>query len=159
MSKDEDFMKIALEEAKKAELIGEIPIGALVVDQNDEIIGRGHNQKESGKDPTLHAEIIAIREASKKLQNWRLNGCRLYVTLEPCPMCAGALVNSRIEHLFIGTEDAKGGGVCSKFQIGINEALNHQFQFTTGVLREECSEILKSFFKVLRKNKLGLPKK
>ena len=153
MSKDEEYMKIALEEAQKAAQKGDVPIGAIVVDKTGAVIGRGHNQKEAHADPTLHAEILAIRDATQKLGSWRLSGCHLYVTLEPCPMCAGALVQSRIEHLILGTLDAKGGGVCSQFQVGSNDRLNHQFKVTSGVLERECSLMLKKFFKELRQQK------
>ena len=151
MSTNEHFMKIALEQAYIAQDLGEVPVGAVIVDKRGQVIGKGHNQKESGADPTLHAEMSAIKEAAKNLGRWRLNDCTLYTTLEPCPMCAGAIVQARVDHVVIGALDFKGGGVCSKFHIGHNDLLNHQFQLTQGVLEGECSQVLSAFFKKLRK--------
>lgn len=148
----EKFMKMALEEAEKASEIGEVPIGAIVV-KNDVVVGRGYNKTETTKDPTAHAEMEAIRMAAKTLGGWRLIGCDLYVTCEPCSMCAGAIVWSRIENLYIGTMDPKAGACGSVFNIVQEEKLNHNVNIETGILQEECSKILKDFFKNLRRTK------
>lgn len=149
---DEYFMKQALSEAHKAYDINEVPIGAVIV-RNGEIVGRGYNQKETLKDATLHAEISAIKDACKNLGGWRLPGCTMYVTLEPCSMCAGALVNARIERLVIGTSDLKTGACGSVLNIVQTEKLNHQINVQFGVLEEDCSNILKLFFVNLRNSK------
>lgn len=149
---DEIFMMEALKEAYKAYEINEVPIGAVIV-RNGEVVGKGFNQKESLKDATLHAEISAIKDACKNLGGWRLPGCTMYVTLEPCPMCAGALVNSRIERLVIGTRDFKTGACGSVLNIVQMENLNHQMDVQFGVLEVECSNMLKEFFAELRKYK------
>ena len=148
----EKFMKMALEEAQKASEIGEVPIGAIVV-KNDVVVGRGYNKTETTKDPTAHAEMEAIRMAAKTLGGWRLIGCDLYVTCEPCSMCAGAIVWSRIENLYIGTMDPKAGACGSVFNIVQEEKLNHNVNIEMGILQEECSKILKDFFKNLRRTK------
>lgn len=148
----EKFMKMALEEAQKASEIGEVPIGAIVVKDNI-VVGRGYNKTETTKDPTAHAEMEAIRMAAKTLGGWRLIGCDLYVTCEPCSMCAGAIVWSRIENLYIGTMDPKAGACGSVFNIVQEEKLNHNVNIETGILQEECSKILKDFFKNLRRTK------
>ena len=145
-------MRMALEEARKAGDIGEVPIGAIVV-KDDVVVGRGFNKTETSKDPTAHAEMEAIRMAAKTLGGWRLIGCDLYVTCEPCSMCAGAIVWSRIENLHIGTMDPKAGACGSVFNIVQEEKLNHNVNIETGILQEECSKILKDFFKKLRKTK------
>lgn len=149
---DEYFMKEALSEAHKAYDINEVPIGAVIV-RNGEIVGRGYNQKETLKDATLHAEISAIKDACKNLGGWRLPGCTMYVTLEPCSMCAGAMVNARIERLVIGTSDLKTGACGSVLNIAQTEKLNHQINVQFGVLEEDCSNILKLFFINLRNSK------
>lgn len=149
---DEIYMKEALKEAYKAYRINEVPIGAVIV-RNGEIVGRGFNQKETLKDATLHSEITAIKDACNKLGGWRLPGCTMYVTLEPCSMCAGAIVNSRIERLVIGTRDYKTGACGSILDITNHQSLNHQPEVKFGVLEEECANILKVFFAQLRKNK------
>lgn len=148
---DERFIRIAIEEAKKAELIGEVPIGALVVGERGEIISRAHNLRETSLDPTAHAEIIAIREAAKKNLSWRLSGKTLYVTLEPCVMCMGAIILSRIKRLVFGSLDPKAGAALSLYNIGIDGKLNHRIRLKEGVLKEECEDLLKRFFKTLRK--------
>lgn len=145
-------MKEALKEAYKAYDINEVPIGAVIV-RNGEIVGRGYNQKETLKDATLHAEISAIKDACKNLGGWRLPGCTMYVTLEPCSMCAGALVNARIERLVIGTNDLKTGACGSVLNIIQTDKLNHQINVQFGVLEEDCSNILKLFFINLRNSK------
>lgn len=146
-------MKEALAEAKKAAAAGEVPVGAVIV-KDGEIIGRGHNETETAKDPTAHAEMIAIRQAAKNLGGWRLTGCTMYVTTEPCSMCAGAIVWSRISRLFIGTMDSKSGACGSVFNIPQESRLNHFVEIETGLMQEECSSLMKSFFKELRKRKL-----
>ncbi|MCI7146840.1 MAG: tRNA adenosine(34) deaminase TadA [Candidatus Fimisoma sp.] len=148
----EKFMKAALKEAEKAAAMGEVPIGAVVV-KDGIIIGRGHNKTETAKDPTAHAEMEAIRAASAALGGWRLLGCDMYVTAEPCSMCAGAIVWSRIENLYIGTMDPKAGACGSVFNIVQEDKLNHQVNVTTGILQEECSRLLKDFFRSLRRTR------
>lgn len=149
---DDLFMKEALKEANKAYEINEVPIGAVIV-RNGEIVGRGYNQKETLKDATLHAEISAIRDACKNLGGWRLPGCTMYVTLEPCAMCAGALVNARVENLVVGTRDLKTGACGSVLNIVQMEKLNHQIDVQFGMLEEECTSLIKKFFSELRKQK------
>lgn len=149
---DELFMREALNEAYKAYKINEVPIGAVIVKEG-EIVGRGFNQKETLKDATLHSEISAIKDACNNLGGWRLPGCTMYVTLEPCPMCAGAIVNSRIENLVIGAKDLKTGACGSVLDITNNQKLNHQPMVKFGVLEVECTNILQDFFAQLRKNK------
>lgn len=146
------FMKEALKEAKKAYDKEEIPVGAVIV-RDDKIIARGHNIKELKKDTTKHAEIIAIQKASKKMDAWRLEGCTLYVTLEPCAMCAGALIQSRIKKVVIGTMDKKTGACGSVLNLLEDYKFNHQVEIETGIMETECREILQHFFKELRKKK------
>lgn len=148
----EKFMMAAIEEAGKAAAIGEVPIGAVIV-RNGEIVGRGYNLRETQKDPTLHAEMIAIREASEKLGGWRLIGCTLYVTLEPCPMCAGAIVQSRIEQVVYGARDPKAGCAGTLMNLLEEPRFNHQVPVKEGVLAEECAQLLKDFFRGLRKKR------
>lgn len=145
-------MMEALEEARKAAMEGEVPIGAVIV-QNGVIVGRGHNRVETLKDPTEHAEMAAIRMAAKTLGGWRLPECDMYVTVEPCSMCAGAIVWSRIRKLYIGTPDPKGGACGSVFNIPQEEKLNHYTEIETGLMQEECSRIMKEFFRGLRNKK------
>ena len=147
-----NYMIEALEEAQKAYDCGEVPIGA-VVEKDGAIIGRGHNLTETLKDPTAHAEMLALREAAKKLGGWRLLGCNLYVTAEPCAMCAGAIVWARIHRLSIGTMDPKGGACGSVFNIPQEPRLNHYVEIETGIMQQDCQNILKAFFKELRKKK------
>lgn len=144
-------MKEALKEAEKAYEKGEIPVGAVVV-VNGEIISRAHNIKETTFDPTAHAEMLAIRGAAKILGRWRLIDATLYVTKEPCIMCAGAIVNSRIKRLVYGCDDPKGGGVVSLYNILNDKRLNHQVEIKEGILEIECRDILKRFFRELREN-------
>lgn len=143
-------MKEALIEARKAYELGEVPIGAVVV-RDGQVIARGHNLTETSKDPTSHAEMIAIREAAKVLGGWRLIGCSMYVTVEPCSMCTGAMIWSRIESLYIGTMDPKAGACGSVFNIADEEKLNHRIHVERGILEEECSSIMREFFRELRK--------
>lgn len=145
-------MNAAIEEAKKACAMGEIPIGAVIVKDN-KIISRAHNETESLKDPTAHAEMTAIRRAARALGGWRLTGCEMFVTAEPCSMCAGAIVWARIEKLYIGTMDPKSGACGSVFNIPQEKQLNHFVKIETGLMQEECSRLMKDFFKQLRKKK------
>ncbi len=147
-------MKEAFKEAEKAKAKGEVPVGAIVV-KDGKIIGRGHNQNQGKNDSTLHSEIIAIKKASKNLGTWRLTGSTMYVTLEPCSMCAGAIVLSRIDNLVIGTMDPKAGACGSVLQIVSNTNLNHKVNVTAGVMEEQCSNLLKDFFRKLREEKRG----
>ena len=148
----EEFMQEALKEAKRAYKKLEIPVGAVIV-KNGEIIAKAHNIKEEKKDTTKHAEIIAIQKASKKLESWRLNDCELYVTLEPCPMCAGAIIQSRIKKVYIGTLDEKTGACGSVLNLFKDYKFNHNVEVEYGILKNECEEILKKFFKELRELK------
>ena len=141
----------ALAEAAKAGELGEIPIGA-VVEKDGVIIGRGHKLTETEKDPTAHAEIIAIRQAARTLGGWRLTGCRMYVTVEPCAMCAGAIVWARIEKLYIGAMEPKSGACGSVFNIVQEQKLNHYVEIEAGLLEEECRAMIKDFFRNLRKS-------
>lgn len=145
----EYFMKEALKEAKKAYKKLEVPVGVVIVKDNN-IISRAYNKKEEKNNPTQHAEIIAIEKACKKLKNWRLNGCQMYVTLEPCPMCAGAIINSRIEKVYIGTKDEKTGACGSKLNLLQEYNFDTQVEIEIGLLQDECKNILKDFFKELR---------
>jgi tRNA(adenine34) deaminase len=147
---DATFMEAALAEARKAGDEGEVPIGAVVV-VDGEIVGRGRNARERSNDPTAHAEILALQEAARTLGRWRLSGATVYATLEPCPMCAGALVNARIERLVYAVRDPKAGATDTLFTIGRDPRLNHRFEVTEGVLAEECGTLLTSFFRAKRK--------
>lgn len=148
--KDIYFMKQALREAEKAYERNEVPVGAVIVFE-DKIIGRGYNQTLSLKDPTAHAEMIAITSAANYLQDYRLEGCKIYVTLEPCPMCAGALVNARISQLYFSVFDPKDGACGTLFNITHNKALNHQIKTFSGLLENESKSLLQAFFAGLRK--------
>lgn len=143
----ERYMAEALAEAERAAAVGEVPIGAVVVGPDGEIISRAHNLRESSQDATAHAEILAIREAGRRLHSWRLVGCTLYVTLEPCPMCAGALVQSRVEQLVYGASDPKAWADRSLLEIVQNPGLNHRMQVTGGVLAAESAAMLRQFFR------------
>ena len=153
METDEHYMELALEEAQKAYDEGEIPIGAVLVDESGTVVSRGHNMRETWQDATAHAEIIAIREACRLLNRWRLSGLTLFVTIEPCPMCAGALVMSRVDRVVYGSADSKAGAAESLFNVVDHPALNHQLEVTAGVLQEECAEIMKRFFAERRRKK------
>ncbi|PIS11446.1 MAG: tRNA adenosine(34) deaminase TadA [Bdellovibrio sp. CG10_big_fil_rev_8_21_14_0_10_47_8] len=146
---DEYWMKKALALAAKAATKGEVPVAALVIKDN-QLVSTGQNRRETLKTPLGHAELIALQRASQKLGAWRLLGCTLYVTLEPCVMCAGALVQARISKVVFGAMDAKGGAVQSLFNIGKDPRLNHRFEVVSGVLAEPCSRILSDFFKSRR---------
>lgn len=147
----EGYMAEALKEAEKARKKAEAPIGAVVV-RDGMIIARGHNEKELNNDSTLHAEMTAIRRACKELGSWRLTDCDLYVTLEPCTMCAGAIIQARIRTLYIGTSDLKAGAAGSVIDVFRVDAFNHRVDVVWGVLEQECSTILKEFFRELREN-------
>jgi len=146
---EEKFMLLAIEEAKKAFNKKEVPIGAIIVKDN-EVIARAHNLRETSKNATSHAELIAIQDACNLLGGWRLTDCILYVTIEPCPMCAGAILQSRIKKVVIGAMDAKAGACGSILNLLNNPKFNHQTEIETGVLEEECSQLMKKFFKCLR---------
>lgn len=152
MDNKEKFMKEALKEAKKAYEKLEVPVGAVIV-KDGKIIARAHNLKETKFDTTKHAEILAIQKASKKLNSWRLLDCEMYVTLEPCSMCAGALINSRIKKVYIGASDEKTGAVGSVFNLLDDYTFNHNVEYEKGIMKKECEGILKDFFRTLRKNK------
>lgn len=142
---DEDFVRDALAEARLAEAAGEVPVGAVVV-LGGEIIGRGQNKPISTNDPTAHAEIEALRDAARRIGNYRLEGATLFATLEPCVMCAGAIVHARIARLVFGSRDLRFGGVRSKFQIADSDLLNHRVEVVEGVLAADCVDILQKFF-------------
>ena len=144
------YMEEALKEARLAGEAGEVPIGAVIV-KDGIIVGRGRNCVETTGDPTNHAEILAIKDACRALGAWRLSGCDMYVTLEPCSMCAGAIVLARIERLFIGTPDPKSGACVSLNNITTDERLNHRVELSVGLMQEDCSRVLKDFFRELRK--------
>lgn len=148
----DQWMKEAIREAEQAEAKGEVPIGAVLV-REGEIIGRGHNLRESRQDPTAHAEMIAIREAARLLGGWRLAGCELYVTLEPCPMCAGAILLSRLDTLVYGAYDPKGGCAGTLMNLPRDDRFNHQVDVVGGILEQECGELLRSFFRKLREQR------
>ncbi|MET0591282.1 MAG: tRNA adenosine(34) deaminase TadA [Polyangiaceae bacterium] len=147
---DESLMRLALAEAEQAMQTGDVPVGAIVVDAEGMVIGSGRNRREIDRDPTGHAEIVAMREAAQHLGSWRLHGATLVVTLEPCVMCAGALVNARIERVVYGCDDAKAGALRSLYLLGQDPRLNHRYEVTHGVLATECAQILSSFFAALR---------
>lgn len=152
-----NYMVEALKEAEISMEYGDVPIGC-IIEKNGEIIGRSGNKVERQKDPTAHAEIEAIKEATATLGRERLEGCNMYVTLEPCSMCAGAIVLARIEHLYIGALDPKAGACGSVLNVVAEERLNHRVKVTSGILNEECSSILKDFFKEIRKRNGGSSK-
>lgn len=147
-----EFMQAALTEAQKAGQQGEVPIGCVVVDEKGQIIGRGHNQRESSHDVTAHAEIKAIRQATTQLGDWRLESCSLFVTLEPCPMCAGAIVNSRISQVYYGSLDLKAGCAGTLMNLLTEPRFNHQVQVEKGICQEQCEQILSEFFAKIRQN-------
>jgi tRNA(adenine34) deaminase len=147
---DEEWMRVALSEADVASEKGEVPVGAVLVGRDGEELARGHNLRESLADPTAHAEIQVIRAGSSRLQSWRLDAATLYVTLEPCPMCAGALVQSRIARVVYGCDDPKAGALFSLYTLGQDARLNHRFDVTRGVMNTECGTRLSTFFAKLR---------
>lgn len=150
--KDQYYMQFAIEEAKKAELLGEVPIGAVIVHE-DEIIARAHNLREATQSAASHAELSAIQEANAAIGSWRLENTTLYVTLEPCPMCAGAILQSRIPRVVYGARDPKGGCVHSLYELLNDSRFNHEAAVTEGVLADECGELLTNFFKSIRERK------
>jgi len=147
---DERWMRVALEEADVAASKGEVPVGCAIVSATGELLATGHNLRETDEDPTAHAEIVAIRTAAQKLGTWRLEDTTLYVTLEPCVMCAGAMVNARVGRLVYGAADPKAGACTTLFTIGTDTRLNHRFPIVSGVLAEECADRLRRFFAALR---------
>lgn len=151
------FMTEALKEAAKAEAIGEVPIGAVVVHKGT-IIGRGHNLRESIQDATSHAELLAIQDACRTLNNWRLEDCQLFVTLEPCPMCSGGIILGRLAEVYVGAMDQKAGTVGSLMNLLADERFNHQPYVETGILAESCQTVLKEFFRDLRQRQKELKK-
>lgn len=146
---DDYYMGLALAEAQRAVAHADVPVGAVVV-QEERVIGRGHNRREVDEDPTAHAEIIALQDAARAIGSWRLVDARLYVTLEPCPMCAGALVNARIKKVIYGCSDPKAGALRTLYQLGEDPRLNHRFEVISGVRPEDCAALLKGFFARLR---------
>ena len=152
LTTDEKYMKEAVRQAKKAYALGETPIGCVIVYQ-DKIIGRGYNRRTIDKNTLAHAELTAIRKASRKMGDWRLEGCTLYVTLEPCQMCSGAIVQSRMTRVVVGCMNPKAGCAGSVLNLIQMPQFNHQAELTTGVLEEECSQMMKTFFKELRERK------
>lgn len=156
MTTDEKFMKAALTQAKKAYALNEVPIGCVIV-QNNRIIARGYNRRNTDKNTLAHAELTAIKKASKKTGDWRLEDCTLYVTLEPCQMCAGAIVQSRMQRVVIASMNAKAGCAGSVLNLLQMKEFNHQVEITRGVLEEECSAMLSGFFRELRSRKKSTP--
>lgn len=152
MTRDETFMNLAIAEAQKAEKINEVPIGAIIVCDN-QVIASGHNVRETTQAALSHAELIVINKANKVLNNWRLEDCTLYVTLEPCPMCAGAMIQSRLKRVVFGAFDPKAGCGGSLLNLLSDNPFNHEVEIRSGVLEEECSKLLTDFFKKLRANK------
>ncbi|KRM11003.1 tRNA adenosine(34) deaminase TadA [Paucilactobacillus suebicus] len=146
------FMREAIREAYNAQVMGEVPIGAVVVHEG-KIVGRGHNMREKFQDVTFHAEILAITEACHAMHSWRLENCQLFVTLEPCMMCSGAIVNSRIDTVYYAADDPKAGTVHSLYHLLNDDRLNHQVKVESGLLADQCSQMLKTFFKSIRKKR------
>src|SRR5438094_1144345 len=149
MRMDETWMAEAQAEARKAAADGEVPIGAVVV-YDGRIVGRGRNARETRRDPTAHAEVLALQEAARSLQRWRLTGATVYATLEPCPMCAGALVNARVDRLVYAVADPKAGAAGTLFDVTRDARLNHRIEVVSGVMAAECGELLSSFFRSRR---------
>lgn len=149
-STHEQWMQRALLEADAAAMAGDVPVGCVIVDVNGNELSRGRNRRELDQDPTAHAEIVALRRAAEAVKSWHLDGATVYVTLEPCPMCAGALVNARVKCVVYGATDPKAGAVDSKFFIGNGAPLNHRFEVVSGVLTDACVERLRTFFGALR---------
>ena len=152
MSTPEDYMRLALQQAEEAALRGEVPVGAIVV-RNGEILATGFNEREESSDPTAHAELLALRRAAVASNSWRLIDADLYVTLEPCPMCAGAIVNARVKRVFYGCDDPKAGAARSLYSLLEDSRLNHRVEVIPGVMAAEASAVLKAFFANLRKAK------
>ena len=152
MNKDEKYMKEAIKQAKKAYTLGEVPIGCVIV-YEDKIIGRGYNRRTIDKNTIAHAEMMAIKKASKKMDDWRLEDCTMYVTLEPCQMCSGAIVQSRMKKVVVGCMNPKAGCAGSILNLLDVKEFNHQVELTTGVREEECSRMMKEFFRELREKR------
>jgi len=152
MNNDEQYMQLAIEEAKKAQAIGEVPIGAIIVYEN-EVIASGYNTRETSQKTLSHAELIAIQQANERIGSWRLEDCTLYVTLEPCPMCAGAIVQSRIKRVVYGAADPKAGCAGTLMNLLTEDRFNHQVDVTKGILELRCSSMLSNFFQRLRERK------
>lgn len=152
IEKDQYYMQLAIEEAKKAEQLGEVPIGAVIVHE-DQVIARAHNLREATQNAASHAELSAIQEANAAIGSWRLENTTLYVTLEPCPMCAGAILQSRIPRVVYGAKDPKGGCVHSLYELLNDSRFNHEADVTEGILADECGELLTNFFRALRERK------
>jgi tRNA(adenine34) deaminase len=150
----ERYMLQALQQAEAARDLGEVPVGCVLVHEG-QVVARGHNLRQSRQDPTAHAEIIAIKKAAERLGSWRLLGVAAYVTLEPCAMCAGALINGRVDTVVYGCGDPKAGAVETLYRIGSDDRLNHRFRVVRGVLEKQCSELLSGFFQRLRANSAG----
>jgi tRNA(adenine34) deaminase len=150
-TQDEEWMRIAIDAARHAAQNGEVPVGAVIVDANDDLLATASNLTITNNDPTAHAEIIALREAARKIGNYRLLGTTVYSTIEPCAMCAGALVNARVSRLVFGARDERFGAIETHFQIGINEKLNHRLEVISGVLADECRELMQEFFRERRR--------
>ncbi len=150
MTTDDQFMEAALVEAAQAEAAGEVPVGAVIV-CDGRIVGRGANSNLADSDPTAHAEIVALRQAARSLGNHRLGECEMFVTIEPCAMCAGALIHARLKRLVYGADDPKAGAVRSALQVLNHPSLNHQMEVTSGVLAARCAELMQSFFRARRK--------
>jgi tRNA(adenine34) deaminase len=148
--RDGFWMQAALAEANLAARAGDVPVGAVIVSLEGELIAVGQNRREQDQDPTAHAEIVALRAAARKIGHWRIEGATLYCTLEPCAMCAGALVNARIAGVVFGAPDPKAGAIRSVFSIGCDDRLNHRFDARAGVLKDECVLVLQRFFAALR---------
>lgn len=150
MTREEKYMKVAIKMAEKARDKDEVPIGAVIV-KDDKIIAKAYNRRNESRISTHHAEVLAIEKACKKLKDWRLSGCEIFVTLEPCVMCAGAIVNARIDKVYFGAYEKKSGAVLSNFKITMNNGLNHTSLIEGGVLEKECSNLLKEYFEDKRK--------
>ncbi len=149
---DERWMDEAIALARRAEAMGEVPVGAVLV-KDGVRVGQGHNLRERAQDPTAHAELIGVRAAAARLRTWRLSGVSVYVTLEPCPMCAGALVNARVDRVVYGATDPKAGATETLYTIGDDPRLNHRFQITSGVRAEACANLLSDFFRRIRERR------
>ena len=156
METDERFMREALREAQAAGAEDEVPIGAVVV-CDGRIVARAHNRRELDRDPSAHAEFRAMLDAARELDRWRLSGCTVYVTLEPCLMCAGLMVNARVDRCVFGAADPKGGALGTLFDVSHDPRLNHEFEVTSGVLEQECADVLRRFFRAKRAARKGQP--
>ena len=153
LAADEQWMQLALAEADAAEAHADVPIGCVIVGPDSKLLAAGHNRREVDADPTAHAEVVAIRTAAHRRGHWRLDGCTLYVTLEPCPMCAGAIVNARVKRVVFGAPDPKAGACGSLFNLVQDSRLNHRAELRAGVLAEEAAELLRAFFREKRSGK------